>query len=570
MTSPAVSEPPSTSEQFTYQPDTPSWSRWLTPAIVAVIALGVLVRALHVLSSDFPLNDGGLFYAMTQDLQQSGYRLPDFTSYNDASIPFSYPPLGFYASALVADLTPLSLEDVFRFLPLAATCLTLPAFYLLARSLLGSGLVLIAALAAFALIPRSFIWLLMGGGVTRSLGLLFAILALYAVQRLYSQRRQVYLIPATVLAGLTVLSHLETAWFLAFSTALLFVAFGRHRQGVVGSLVIMAGTLAITAPWWLTVIDRHGFDPFLAAQATGGSIFSDAETRHEVYLGLARFVSTSEPYFPLIGTIGLLGALVSLTRRHFLLPAWWALIILLDVRAYPTFTAIPVAMLAGMGVSEVLLPLLHRSMSQAPETQVPGATDPTLIWPNAQVWLPRAVLGAILLYATFSAVTRTPGLNGEAPLLVGLSGDERAAMQWVARESPPESRFLVVPDSGWETAKTAEWFPILAERVSVTTVQGSEWLEGNAFREHVEAHWSALECGYRTATCLDLWAWETGVDFTHVYIPRTPDGQCCWTLVNSLATDTRYQVVYAGPGATIFARGASEPQPQELASQSQP
>src|SRR6185503_18912608 len=158
-------------------------------AIAAAIALGVVVRLVHVLHADFPLNDGGLFYAMARDIQEAGYRLPWFTSYNDANIPFGYPPLGFYVAALMDDLTPLSLVDVFRVLPLLATALTLPAFYLLARSLLGSKTAVVASVFAFALIPRSFIWLLMGGGVTRSLGLLFAILALYVIHQLYTRRR---------------------------------------------------------------------------------------------------------------------------------------------------------------------------------------------------------------------------------------------------------------------------------------------------------------------------------------------------------------------------------------------
>ena len=40
------------------------------------------------------------------------------------------------------------------------------------------------ATLAFALIPRSYEWLIMGGGITRAPGMLFALLALAAVIRL--------------------------------------------------------------------------------------------------------------------------------------------------------------------------------------------------------------------------------------------------------------------------------------------------------------------------------------------------------------------------------------------------
>ena len=50
-------------------------------ACVAAIALGCAIRARPVLLTDFPLNDGGLFFQMTQELQRAHYRLPAFTSY---------------------------------------------------------------------------------------------------------------------------------------------------------------------------------------------------------------------------------------------------------------------------------------------------------------------------------------------------------------------------------------------------------------------------------------------------------------------------------------------------------
>src|SRR5215210_4279864 len=162
--------------------------RQYTLALALAIALGVAVRAYHVLSQDFPLNDGGLFYAMARDLQAAHYHLPAFTSYNDAKIPFGYSPLGFYLAAALDDLTPLSLMDAFRWLPLVTSCLIVVAFAALARTLLASRAAVAAAVVAFALVPRSFIWMLMGGGLTRSLGFLFALLTLRQLIRMYTTR----------------------------------------------------------------------------------------------------------------------------------------------------------------------------------------------------------------------------------------------------------------------------------------------------------------------------------------------------------------------------------------------
>lgn len=50
-------------------------------AIAFAVGVGLFVRAFYVLSQDFPLNDGGLFYVMVQELKQAQYRLPVFSSY---------------------------------------------------------------------------------------------------------------------------------------------------------------------------------------------------------------------------------------------------------------------------------------------------------------------------------------------------------------------------------------------------------------------------------------------------------------------------------------------------------
>jgi hypothetical protein len=75
--------------------------------IGGAIAIGFVVRAMFVFSSSFPLNDGGMFYAMVRDLQGNGYAIPSFTSYNLGNVPFTYPPLGFYLAAVLDDATPL-------------------------------------------------------------------------------------------------------------------------------------------------------------------------------------------------------------------------------------------------------------------------------------------------------------------------------------------------------------------------------------------------------------------------------------------------------------------------------
>jgi hypothetical protein len=225
--------------------------RWWYPlTIAAVVAFGFVIRAARILRFDFPLNDGGLFYVMTRDLQRSHYLLPLDTAYNGAGIPYAYSPFGMYLSGVLADVTHLSLTAIFRIVPLLVCTGMIVAFYFLARDILRARAAVIAAVLSFVLIPRSFIWLLMGGGITRSLGVLFAIIALYFVHRLYTERDTRLVVPAAIFSALTILSHLETGEFLAYSVFFFFICYGLHRQGAIASVLLGACTLVLTAPWW--------------------------------------------------------------------------------------------------------------------------------------------------------------------------------------------------------------------------------------------------------------------------------------------------------------------------------
>ncbi len=73
---------------------------------------------------------------MVEDLRANHFSLPFFASYNGGYIPFVYPPFGLYLTGVLAHLgfDPLAL---FRWLPGILSTLSIPAFYLLARSFAG-------------------------------------------------------------------------------------------------------------------------------------------------------------------------------------------------------------------------------------------------------------------------------------------------------------------------------------------------------------------------------------------------------------------------------------------------
>ena len=204
------------------------------PSIVFLILsllVGGYIRLSMGLTATFPLNDGGLFYQMTQELVANHFRLPLFTAYNHLDIPFAYPPLAFYLTGALNQLFGWSLLDIYRIFPAVITVLTIPAFYLLARDLTDDDNHLSLAVLIFALLPVTYVWAIMGGGVARSLAYLFALLALHYVIKLFRNQRNKYLLPAALLLSAAILSHPETGFHTAVSVPVLWFFLSKNKKG---------------------------------------------------------------------------------------------------------------------------------------------------------------------------------------------------------------------------------------------------------------------------------------------------------------------------------------------------
>lgn len=512
-------------------------------AFAGAMLLAIAVRAGYILLGDFSLNDGGLFFAMTRDLQASSYRLPDVTSYNDAGIPFAYPPLALYLAAALDDLTPMGLPAIFRAVPLAANLALVPAFFLLARRLLPSRLSVACAVIVFAMLPRAFYWMIMGGGITRSLGFTFALFAIWAIVAAYQDRRWRYALLAGLLGGLALLSHIQMAYFVAFSAVCCFAAFGRHSFGLRASVVAALIAAGVASPWWVAVLAMHGPDPFLAAARA-------SNTQTQLFVSLLQFKFTSEPLFPVITVLGVGGTVLALARRQYLLPAWIAVALFLDQRAFGTVATVPLALLAGIAAERLILFLLPSWTADAST----GSQPPPRAVPP---WLGPVVCTVAVAYIFLSASVA----GGQ--LLTPMSRGERDAMAWVANNTPPDSRIVVVTGDYWFADRTSEWFPYLAQRDSVATTQGYEWLTGGVFANRVDAYRDLQKCADEDAACIEAWAATNGQPFDYIYVPKLSprylmsapeEDVCCAAAVQSLRNDTRYGIAYDGEGAVIFQR----------------
>jgi len=511
--------------------------------LVAVLIAGA-IRFLPIGASSYPLNDGGLFAHMAADLSANGFLLPATTSYNGEAIPFAYPPLGIYVTAIASLLTGGAPANILRWLPALISTISVLAMFAMASELLRSRWRGGVAAMAFAFMPRSYEWLIVGGGITRSLGLLFALVAIQQGTRMLRGRRWTNVAATGLFGGLTALSHPQAAVFLTVSLASIWIFhFRRGGLGATAARLISAGVIGmvVASPWLIAVVAAHGLGPLLSA---GGSAL-DMQVGLSQLLGLS-FGDTS--VFDLLTAVGVMGIVVRVARGQWMIPVWLLLTMVVDPRAGATYASVPLAL--------SVVPIVGELLQRMVPAQGSGATLSSETLPQlARSHRAAAIVVVLILFVGLRTAARIT-VDPDGPLS-GLALEHVSAMEWVQQETRDSAVFAVVSGRNWEVDYLSEWFPVLANRTSAATVQGSEWT--GHFVERLAKFLQLQQCALRTATCVESWVGRWGVGEVYVFVakgrlsgPRSP-ADCCPALRETLAASDRYSLVYDGPGATIFA-----------------
>jgi hypothetical protein len=426
--------------------------------LLIIICLGFVIRLSYFIGNNFPLHDGGLFYVMIQDLLSNNFILPDYSSYNNANIPYIYPPFGFYFVGILESLTGISRLQLFRIIPLLVTTLTIPAFYFLAIEINKNRWTALTATTVFSLLPTAYKWLILGGGVTRSFGALFGILALVFVLRLIESGGWKAVLMGSIFCGLTVLSHPEWAWFLFYSIGIFVFLklFEKQRMVLLRSFLIFLLTSIIILPWLLTIIYKHGhtlLQPFLDS---GFSRWGDI-------IKLFLFEWSGEILFPIFTFFSLVGIFRLFKKKEWFVIFWLPLIFFLQGRAASQRVVIPLALLAGVGIITTIFILLN---SRHIKTLSPQKISILFL--------------GIFLYSLIG------GLVTATDLIKPLHEEHIDSFEWIEKNSPAGSRILVISGKDWIHDNYSEWMVALTGRKSVSVVQGYEWLPG--FSERISQY----------------------------------------------------------------------------------
>lgn len=458
--------------------------------LLLILTLGTYVRLLGISLHNFPLNDGGMFYSMINDIKINNYSLPIYTSYNHYfNIPFSYPPLSFYLYGLLQDITKIDLIKIIQWLPGLITCIHLPVFYIFSKKYWNDDFLALSSTYIFSMSPSSFEWLRMGGGVSRSLGYLFWICLLISLVDFEKNNSNKRVLISGICFGLAALSHPEIGLVGLITIFVLIFSKIKFTLAINKILFIFLSSLLILIPWITAIIVNGNILAIINGFLSSGVsliLYLSYISGYALSLSLS---PSLPPYLNIVGVLCLLGIIYTFFNKKYYLTIWVTLIVLFVPRAAINYTAVPVSIISVYSIFIFL--------NQNTELQKNVIYIKNL--PKLFIVLTIVIFYYLLIVAiSVSYISTAKNV---------INHDDLMAFYWVRSNTDDNNIFLVVPSllesDGWANDYVVEWFPAISNRSNITTVQGQEW-KGQLFDSWV-LYLKAKRCGKENPDCwLDL------------------------------------------------------------------
>lgn len=510
--------------------------------VLCAIVIGCMVRYPYILSSDFfPLGDGGLFIAMIEALESNHYLLPETVQYNAQEIPFAYPPLGFYLAGYIAKYFQISILVIARWLPLLLNFFTIIAFVFLSSEIFHNKIELVISSILFPVIFQGYEWLIKAGGITRSAGFLFLVITLYFLCKHQKEKRVGFLVLGTVFLSLTILSHPEWGMIAVIFAViyLLTINFSNLKNQFFVLFILGAGTLLLTSAWWGIVLIRFGITPFLMANQ---AILLEANQFFDVLRGGIFLITVTSSSNVLIPWLAILGVVVAVYKKEYFVPLWLLFVYLITPRNIAVFGIIPVVFLVvyGLrGINEFVFRWISQLKLESKQVAIRSIFS--------RFPLNYLYIGMILFVTIFE--------RADLPIVQPILQSDRMAMKFIRENTLVEEKFVVITTNNWYNADSAEWFPYLTQRESLTTPQGIEWVSAVEFREiaNIVAYLSGLarseRSSYETNEIIDyVEAQFSDFDYVAVFIGNV------YSEFGGFINSGRYNLIYEKKDVLIFKR----------------
>lgn len=510
--------------------------------LILIIIIGVVIRFQYISTSIFPLNDGGLFYQMTLDLENNNLHLPKYTTYNNSYIPFAYPPLAFYFTIFLSNITSIHLMDLVRFIPFFFNILSIPAVFLLVKEISKDNWVPLLSSFIWSVSSPSYKWLIMGGGITRSMAYLFSIAALLFFARYLRKLKPIDFLACICFSALTLYSHLEIFWALILSSVVFSVLAEKLHKSWKALAFYLGGVGLISIPYIFSVLKNHGVTPFISVISSGEFNLLPS------IIKILFFMFTDEYLITFIAVLAIFGIFFLLFRKDYFIFSWFMVLAIFDPRSVNRSTILPIAILAATALVNAVIPAVTNAWSIKNENSV---TKLPLGLIRSPVTVVTSLL--VLLILIFSFAQFSSNHNG----LSSFTREDKADFEWINQNTPQLATFIVfTAEPDWQLDNIAEWFPALAQRKNLNTVQGTEWLGNNRYQSAQIEYTDLKYCTYSGVDCIKEWSEKYGYEVDYIYIKKEvcmpKYAFCTMPLIRELASDMEYSVVRDTDNSTIF------------------
>lgn len=449
-----------------------------------------------------------MFASFGEQLADENFRLPVTAM---GGIPYVYPPLGFYAHAVFLKLG-ISTWFYLRWLVPFYTLAALIAFGAVYARLFGSkGWAAAAAVLAASspYLVESHVW---AAGMVR--GPAFALFLLSLAVFLRLQPDSDWKLPALAgfFSGLTVLSHLGYAYFLALWMGIwLLFHLKLWKQAA-----LVAGFAVLTVlPWLGVVLANHPLDVFLNALRSHNTLEIFSALGNPQAIGSVLWVGWSKLFeTPLLGWMALAGAGWQIVRRRFELPA------LLAVTSLFSLQSRRFVIVLGIWLAVGFLQQAYELLSSRR-------------WAQKTVILVSALLILMLFFS---------GMNRIATMKPSLTRNLLATAEYMQKNTLTKSNYIILADYG-----EAEWFPYLSNRIPIFAHWAYEW-QGN-IEEQSSFLLDSFACGQAgDLECVERIIRDSGKDPDYMVVMKRKYG----AFLDALETTRGWRRVYNNPEYQVW------------------
>jgi hypothetical protein len=181
-------------------------------------------------------------------------------------------------------------------------------------------------------------------------------------------------------------------------------------------------------------------------------------------------------------------------KKQWFVVFWLPLVFFIQSRAPDQRATIPLALLAGSGIYELLRFLAARFSEPIKIRNISITACGLIVY---------ALIGS---WVSMSSLVKP------------LSEKSLESFEWIRRETSADSKILVISGKAWIFDNYSEWMSAMTGRESVSTVQGYEWLPGFSKRISLYNH---LQYEYsRGMGSLIKWMDQNDIHADYLILPK--------------------------------------------------